>query len=187
MRILKDAVEFKDLVSQVLTFDYLGALAASLLFPLVLVPRLGLARTSLLFGLLNARSRFWSLASSGTGSAAPRRLYAPRDSRRVLLVGAFVLADRLTTVAEEGLYADEVVFAKTTPYQRIVVTREPRGLPALPEREPAVLVRRRVPLPRGARAPGVRGGGPRAARRSSSAAATASRCARSSSTPRSRA
>src|SRR4051812_24472885 len=38
LRILKDQVRFKDLVSQVLTFDYLGALAASLLFPLVLVP-----------------------------------------------------------------------------------------------------------------------------------------------------
>jgi spermidine synthase len=35
----------KDLVSQVLTFDYLGALAVSLAFPLLLVPQLGLIRT----------------------------------------------------------------------------------------------------------------------------------------------
>ena len=53
LRILKDVVRFKDLVGQVLAFDYLGALAASLLFPLFLVPRLGLVRTSLLFGLIN--------------------------------------------------------------------------------------------------------------------------------------
>src|SRR5690606_33354301 len=36
LRILKDTVRFKDLVGQVLAVDYLGALAASLLFPLLL-------------------------------------------------------------------------------------------------------------------------------------------------------
>jgi hypothetical protein len=39
MRILKRNVALKDLVSQVLTFDYLGALAVSVAFPLVLVPQ----------------------------------------------------------------------------------------------------------------------------------------------------
>ncbi|MEJ7701239.1 MAG: hypothetical protein WKF71_16565 [Pyrinomonadaceae bacterium] len=34
MRILQDKLDFKDLVSRVLAFDYIGALAASLLFPL---------------------------------------------------------------------------------------------------------------------------------------------------------
>jgi spermidine synthase len=60
MRLMKDELNFKDLVSRVLTFDYIGALLASLLFPLVLVPRLGLVRTSLLFGLLNALVGVWS-------------------------------------------------------------------------------------------------------------------------------
>ena len=54
MRILKEHVDFDDLVSRVLTFDYIGALVASLLFPILLVPRLGLVRTSLVFGILNA-------------------------------------------------------------------------------------------------------------------------------------
>ena len=49
MRILKDKVEFKELVSRVFTFDYIGALLASLIFPLLLVPHLGLIRTSLFF------------------------------------------------------------------------------------------------------------------------------------------
>ena len=44
---------FNELVSRVLTFDYLGALAVSLLFPLVLAPHLGLVRTGFLFGMLN--------------------------------------------------------------------------------------------------------------------------------------
>ena len=45
---------FGDLVARALAYDYVGALAASLLFPLVLVPRLGLVRTSVVAGALNA-------------------------------------------------------------------------------------------------------------------------------------
>ena len=61
LRILRESVDFKELVAKVLTFDYLGALVASLLFPILLVPHLGLVRTSLLFGLLNAVVGLWSV------------------------------------------------------------------------------------------------------------------------------
>ena len=61
MRILERQVVFKTLVSQVLTFDYLGALAVSIAFPLLLVPHLGLIRTGLLFGLMNAAVALWAL------------------------------------------------------------------------------------------------------------------------------
>ena len=60
LRILKARLQFKDLVSQVLTFDYLGALVASLLFPIVLAPKLGLVRTCFLFGLLNVLVAGWT-------------------------------------------------------------------------------------------------------------------------------
>jgi spermidine synthase len=127
MRLLKDAVEFRDLVSQVLTFDYLGSLAASLLFPLVLLPRLGLTRTSVLFGLLNVAVAFWSLHLFRHLVGHPSGLYVRAAFTGVVLVAAFVLADRLTAIAEENQYADEVIVAKTTPYQRIVVTRNRAG------------------------------------------------------------
>jgi spermidine synthase len=41
-------------VARALAYDYVGALAASLLFPLLLVPRLGLVRTSVVTGAVNA-------------------------------------------------------------------------------------------------------------------------------------
>ena len=56
MRILKERFQFRELVANVLTFDYLGALGASLLFPLMLVPKLGLVRSAILFGLDQRRS-----------------------------------------------------------------------------------------------------------------------------------
>jgi len=58
MRILKERFEFRDLVAHVLTFDYLGALGASLLFPILLVPKLGLVRSAILFVGSRARA-FW--------------------------------------------------------------------------------------------------------------------------------
>src|ERR1043166_500003 len=47
MRILKEHLDFKELVSRVLSFDYIGSLIAAVLFPMFLVPRLGLIRTSI--------------------------------------------------------------------------------------------------------------------------------------------
>ena len=53
MRIIRDRYHFRDVVAHVLTFDYLGALGASLLFPILLVPYLGLVRSAMLFGIIN--------------------------------------------------------------------------------------------------------------------------------------
>lgn len=128
MRILKDELDFKDLVSRVLAFDYIGALAASLLFPIFLVPRLGLNRTSLLFGMLNAAVGIW-----GTWLLLPlikRNVTLMRVKGAVILVLlgiAFIKADRLTTLAEDALFVDNIIFAKSSPYQRIVVTKGKTG------------------------------------------------------------
>ena len=123
MRILKRELAFKDLVSQVLTFDYLGALAISILFPLLLAPQLGMVRTGLLFGLLNVAVALWALHLFRDQLPA-RRWLAVQTWAAVGMLGAgFAGAGQLTTIAEAHLYADEIVHAETTPYQRIVVTR----------------------------------------------------------------
>ena len=127
MRILKRNVALKDLVSQVLTFDYLGALAVSLAFPLVRVPQLGLVRTGLLFGLLNAAVALWALWLF--------RYELRRFAEHVMacvavvavLVAGMVGADRLTSMAEDKFYQDRIVLAHTSPYQRIVLTQGRAG------------------------------------------------------------
>ena len=45
----------------------------------------------------------------------------------MLLGIALIKADRLTTLAEDGLFTDNIVYAKSSPYQRIVVTRGKTG------------------------------------------------------------
>lgn len=123
MRLLKDSFEFKDLVARVLTFDYLGALAASILFPILLVPYLGLVRTSLAFGLLNGLVGLWATFILQPQLARVAGLRVRCALVLVLLAAGFAGAGYLTTLAEDNLYNDEIVYAKNTNYQRIVVTR----------------------------------------------------------------
>src|SRR5687767_274650 len=129
MRILKDHLDFKELVARVLALDYAGALIASLLFPIFLVPRLGLVRTSLLFGLLNAAVGLWAtwLMRPLIGRKGVTRLRAQAVVVMALLAVAFVKADALTSLAEDAMFADDIVYSKTTHYQRIVVTRNRAG------------------------------------------------------------
>ena len=127
MRILKRDVQLKDLVSQVLTFDYLGALAVSVAFPLLLVPQLGLIRTGLLFGLMNAAVAIWALWLF----RHELRQFGAHVMACVLTIAAlaagFAGAERITKVAEDKLYQDTIVFTAASPYQRIVVTHGRAG------------------------------------------------------------
>lgn len=122
MRIMRQRFSFKDVVANVLTFDYVGALAASLLFPLLLVPRLGLIRSALLFGLVNVLVALWSTWLFR--DELPQR----RTLQIMCLLSAAVLGaglwkgQAITTFAEEGMYADPVILAKDTRYQRIILT-----------------------------------------------------------------
>jgi spermidine synthase len=114
---------FNDLVSRVLTFDYLGALAVSLLFPLVLAPYLGLVRTAFLFGMLNVAVGMWTLYvfRNELSNGAGRVLRA--SAVMVALAAGFGMSDRMVQWGEHGLFGDDVVYSTTTPYQRLVITR----------------------------------------------------------------
>ena len=129
MRLLKRQGQgLSHLVSQVLTFDYLGALAVAIAFPLLLVPHLGLIRTGAFFGLMNALVAVWSLLLF----RGELRRFAAHALACVLtiaaLLAAFAAADHVTTWAEDRFYADHVLYSETTPYQRVVVTASQQGV-----------------------------------------------------------
>jgi spermidine synthase len=118
-----NGAKFSELVSRVLTFDYLGALAVSLLFPLLLAPRLGLSRTALLFGIANVAIAFWTIHRFRDSLMHVSGRILRASLVMIVLVAGFFFADRLTGWSERGLYGDEIVHAITTPYQRLVITR----------------------------------------------------------------
>jgi spermidine synthase len=123
MRILKERLGFRDLVAQVLTFDYLGALGVSIAFPLLLAPRLGLIRTAFLFGIMNALVAIWAAWLFRDRIGRARGVMARCLVVAAILAGGFLYADQLTQMSEDRLYADQIVHAESSRAQRIVVTR----------------------------------------------------------------
>jgi len=120
-RVLKEigAVEFR--FENVLTADYIGALAASLAFPLLIVPNLPLMSASLSFGMLNLLVAGFSLWLFR--DRLGRGLWLPWGGFLLATVVALVMSERLVSAVDARLFQDEVVFSETTPYQAIVITR----------------------------------------------------------------
>jgi spermidine synthase len=109
-------------IAHVLTFDYLGALVASVLFPTLLVPQLGLLRAAMFFGMVNAAVALWTVYLFRDVLPQRRSLTVLAACVIVVLMGGMVSANRVLDFAESGLYADDVILSRTTPYQRIVIT-----------------------------------------------------------------
>lgn len=124
MRVLnQQKADFKELVARVLTFDYLGALAVSLLFPLVLAPKLGMARSALLFGILNAAVAILTAHIFRKELSHYNQLKWRGWVVLMVLLGLFVYANKITFQAEERYFTDPIVYESHSPYQRLIVTQ----------------------------------------------------------------
>lgn len=123
IRLLKDRLELKDLVAQVLALDYLGALGASLLFPLFLMPKLGLLHTAFLFGLANVAVALWSLRIFKDQLPLKAGLKPLCLAAAGALLAGLAFSSEISAFAEGTLYADEVILTRASPYQKIVLTR----------------------------------------------------------------
>ncbi|MEM6292595.1 MAG: polyamine aminopropyltransferase [Myxococcota bacterium] len=113
----------KDLVARVLAFDYLGSLAASVLFPMALLPYLGLVRTSLFFGLLNGAIALWSAFAFAPALRRAMALKVQAGITVLALAAGFSVAPQLEQFGESQLYDFPVIFSQKTPYQRLTITR----------------------------------------------------------------
>lgn len=120
-RVLEQIGALRFRFENVLSVDYLGALIASLAFPLLVIPHLGLMSASLAFGALNLLVAglslvvFWHLAT--------RAQVIVLSVAFAATLGALWHAEKLVSVSEALLFEDEVILSETTPYQQITITR----------------------------------------------------------------
>ncbi len=122
-RILKSNGSLKDTLANILSFDYVGALLASLLFPLVLLPYLGLMKTAFLIGLLNIVVAFFNIHEFRTRIPNVGRFYFAAGVSAILLLVGFVYSFTLVGFFERFIYQDQIIYSKQTAYQRIVITK----------------------------------------------------------------
>lgn len=132
LRLLEERLSFRELVAKGLGVDYVGALLGSVGFSLLLLPGLGLLRTALLLGALDACSAFAScllLRGEHPESAAA---FAGRRVAAVALCVALgiagVFAPRLTEAIDSATFRGRVVHAENSRFQRIVLTEVGSGV-----------------------------------------------------------
>lgn len=122
IRILKESFSLKTNISNVFALDYIGALFAALLFPLVLVPQLGLMQTSFLFGLLNlfVGVMAWSIFRELLGK---KYLIVIIGIAIILITGLFQ-SNKLISIIENKLYQHNIIYSEQTPYQKLIMTSQ---------------------------------------------------------------
>lgn len=108
-----------ELFGRVLAIDYFGALIASLVFPLVILPQLGLMRGAYLVGALNVAVAMVVLRQV----RASRRVLAAGMAVALVLLGLFGGATRLERAVDSLTYSDPVIYYEQTAYQRIALTK----------------------------------------------------------------
>lgn len=120
IRILKEDEEVSEALSHVLAIDYVGALAGSVLFPLFFLPYFGLSRASVVFGIMNL---FVALFGLKLLERIPKATIVRFSIACIVLTLVFIFSTRLVGFLENILYQDNIVYAKSTRYQRVVVTK----------------------------------------------------------------
>jgi len=121
-RILRKYGALKDILSNVLTLDYIGGLAGSLLFPLLLFPFFGRFLTSITVGLVNIIVALIVIARVRYPEKRVSDYILPAASA-VIMVLLIINSHWLSAFIQNRMYYDDIVFSKRSKYQEIVLTR----------------------------------------------------------------
>lgn len=122
-RIIQHNSSLKDTLAHILSFDYVGALVASVLFPLVLLPYLGIMKTAFAIGVLNIIVALINVREFRPSLIAhSRQLSFGLLSITVLLAG-FIYSFSLVSFFERFIYQDQIIVSQQTAYQRMILTK----------------------------------------------------------------
>ena len=123
-RLMQDYNQLKFNIANILSFDYLGALIATISFPFLLLPFFGVYQSSLIFGLINMSIGFvvlWVYADEiGNGV---KKLKAVTIILTLFMVSMIVLSGVALRHWDQQLYEDRVIYSKQSLYQKIVLTK----------------------------------------------------------------
>ncbi|MEL6845142.1 MAG: polyamine aminopropyltransferase, partial [Bacteroidota bacterium] len=122
-RIVREYENLRDALAQVLSFDYMGALVASVLFPIILLPNLGTMRTSFIVGLLNLVVAGLNIYLFRAELPRFRSLMGTTIVSGMILIGGFFYSFQLNSFFEQFLYQDQVMLSRQSAYQQIIMTK----------------------------------------------------------------
>ena len=124
-RIMESYYDLRNNISNVLSLDYLGAFFATMTFPFLLLPFLGVFETSLFAGFLNltvaALNFYWFRDKLSVKKSL--KLILASVLVFLFLALAFFMSPALMRFWERNVFADRVIFSKQTKYQKVVMTK----------------------------------------------------------------
>jgi spermidine synthase len=123
-RLMENYQVLKSNIANILSFDYLGALIATIAFPFFLLPVLGIYQSSLLFGLINMSIAAVVLYSyrKSLGKTGKRLQLLTAAMSLVILV-MLVFSSLALKHWDQMLYNGRIVHSEQTPYQKITLTK----------------------------------------------------------------
>ncbi|MEL7472262.1 MAG: polyamine aminopropyltransferase [Planctomycetota bacterium] len=124
VRIVKDTQSLRTSLANLLAADYLGALGAAVLFPFLLLPNFGLVAAAMVAGIVNVLVAVLLLIcfSSRLGASA-RGAWVWAIGATLSLAVGLAMSGAFVRFFESRAYQDEVILARTSEYQRVIVTR----------------------------------------------------------------
>jgi spermidine synthase len=123
----------KSAFASTLSYDYFGSLLGSLAFPLVLLPSLGTVKTGFVVGMINLTAVAFAISSANQKDR--RKFHVAFVVACLLIAVGFFYSARSIRWFEHRLYQDEIVYAETTRFQRIVITQYDNDLRLYSDKE----------------------------------------------------
>ncbi|MCL4151691.1 UNVERIFIED_CONTAM: hypothetical protein GTU68_043170, partial [Idotea baltica] len=121
--ILAKKQSMRDSIANVMSLDYVGGLIGAVAFPLLLLPHLGLLKSSFAIGLVNIITALINIHFFREYLTRPKLMTGISVAVLIMLTTFTVYGTRISSFAEKHLYFDQIIYKKQTPYQRIVVTQ----------------------------------------------------------------
>lgn len=124
-RLMESFQNLKSNIANILSFDYVGALIATLAFPFFLLPIFGNYLSSLILGMINL-SIVFVLFRFFKDELKPviRRLKALLLLAFSILLIAIVFSKQALEHWDQSLYNARIVHSEQTRYQKIIITRQ---------------------------------------------------------------
>lgn len=126
-RILEEEISLSENISNILAFDYLGALVATIAFPFFLLPVVGVFKSSLIFGFLNILVGVITFVVFQNELSVSKRkrnlLFTSFFALTVLIVSCLVCSKSIIDRWNAGIFKHPVVHSQQSAYQDITITK----------------------------------------------------------------
>ena len=110
-------------LANIFTFDYIGGLIGSIAFPILLFPKLGFITTAFLVGSINIITAVIIVFKYSKFIEKSKIIKITAIAILIVMLAFLFTGNMITDKIERGLYRDDVILSKQTPYQKIVMTK----------------------------------------------------------------